>query len=94
MDEGFRVHVFCPFLALRLKTVLEQRLQAAGIRTERQDVIWDLQRLRESVLEVQGKNFGSRTRTMRHVADIMRCVGARVAPTVRPEPVRGAGKGH
>ena len=91
-DEGFRGHVSCSFLALLLMKELEQRLQEAGIRAERQDVIRDLQRLREAVLEAQGKRFVVRTRAVGHVADIMRCVGARVPPTVRLEQDREVGK--
>ena len=92
-DAGIRGHVFCSFLALLLKTELEKQLQAAGIRAEWQDVVQDLQRLRESVVEAQGKRFVVRTRAVGQVADIMRCVGVRLPPTVRLEKGPGGRKG-
>ncbi|MDE0123859.1 MAG: transposase [Bryobacterales bacterium] len=92
-DAGMRGHVFCSFLALLLKTELEKRLQAAGIHAEWQDVVGDLLRLRESVVEAQGKRFVVRTRAVGHVADIVRCVGARLPPTVRLEQDPGARQG-
>ena len=78
-DASIRGHVFCSFLALLLKTELEKLLAAAGIQAEWQDVIQDLQRLRESVLEAQGKRFVVRTRAVGQLGDILRCVGARPA---------------
>ena len=92
-DAGIRGHLFCSFLALLLKMELEKQLQAAGIRVEWQDVIQDLQRLRESVVAAQGKRFVVRTRAVGQVADILRCVGARLPPTVWLEQDPGAAKG-
>ena len=92
-DASIRGHVFCSFLALLLKTELEKQLQAAGTRAEWHDVIHDLQRLRASVLEAQGKRFAVRTRDAGQVANIPRRVGARLPPAVRLEKDPGAGKG-
>ena len=53
-DAAIRGHLFWSCLALVLRQELRWRMQAAVIR--------DLDRLRETVLELQGKRFAARTR--------------------------------
>ena len=75
-DAAIRGHLFCSFLALVLRQELRRRMQAAVIR--------DLDRLRETVLELQGKRFAARTRG-RGWVKIVSCVGVRLLPAVRRE---------
>jgi hypothetical protein len=56
-DAAIRGHIFCSFLALTLRKELEDRLQAAGLQLEWQDVIGDLDRLVETTIESAGRRF-------------------------------------
>ena len=76
-------HVFCSFLALVLKKELERRLQAAGIELEWGDLMRDLDRLRETAVELQGKRFVVRSKAYGAVGKVVQCVGARLPATVR-----------
>ncbi len=82
-DEAIRGHVFCSFLALVLKQELGRRMREAGIEAEWADVVRDLGRLSETVVELQGKRFAVRTQAQGAVAQIVRCVGASLPPAVR-----------
>lgn len=82
-DEAIRGHIFCSFLALVLKQELQARMQAAGIEAEWADVIRDLGRLSETEVELQGKRFAVRTQAQGAVAQILRCVGARLPLVIR-----------
>ena len=76
-------HVFCSFLALVLKKELERRLQAAGIELEWGDLMRDLDWLRETAVELQGKRFVVRSKAYGAVGKVVQCVGARLPATVR-----------
>ena len=52
-----------------------------GIEAEWADLMRDLQRLQETHLRLQGKHFVVRSRTQGVVAQVVRCVGARLPPT-------------
>ncbi len=82
-DETIRGHVFCSFLALVLKRELERRMREAGIEAEWADVVRDLDRLRETLVEAQGKRFALRTKAHGAVTDIVRCVGAKLPPVIQ-----------
>jgi len=56
-DAAIRGHVFCSFLALTLRKELDDRLQAAGLQLEWQDVIGDLDRLVETTVDSEGRRF-------------------------------------
>ncbi len=75
--------MFCSFLALVLKQELGRRMREAGIEAEWADVVRDLGRLSETVVELQGKRFAVRTQAQGAVAQIVRCVGASLPPAVR-----------
>ena len=90
-DEAIRGHVFCSFLALVLKQELQRRMREAGIEAEWADVVRDLGRLSETVVELQGKRFAVRTQAQGAVAQIVRCVGASLPPAVRREGGGSAG---
>lgn len=82
-DETIRGHVFCSFLALVLKRELQRRMREAGIEAEWADVVRDLDRLRETLVEAQGKRFALRTKAHGAVTDIVRCVGAKLPPVIQ-----------
>ena len=86
-DETIRGHVFCSFLALLLKQELERRMREAGIEAEWADVVRDLGRLSETIVDLQGKRFRVRTQAQREVARIVRCVGAHLPPAVQRDRV-------
>ena len=77
--------VFCSFLALVLREELRRRMAERGIEAEWADLMRDLQRLQATHLRLQGKHFAVRSRTQGVVAQVMRCVGARLPPTIRQE---------
>ncbi|MDZ7317393.1 MAG: transposase, partial [candidate division KSB1 bacterium] len=54
-DEAIRGHVFCSFLALRLKVDLEKRLEARGENWEWAEVIRGLERLEEVEAKFRGR---------------------------------------
>ena len=56
-DAAIRGHVFCSFLALTLRKELDDRLQAAGLQLEWQDVIGDLDRLVQITVDSEGRRF-------------------------------------
>ena len=82
-DEAIRGHVCSSFLALVLKQELEARMREAGIEAEWADVVRDLGRLSETMVELQGKQFAMRTQAQGAVPQIVRCVGASLPTVVR-----------
>ena len=77
-DAAIRGHLFCSFLALVLRKELQERLQAAGLHLEWQDVIGDLDRLVETTVESQGRRFVLRNQAPGCAGSVFQAV--RVAP--------------
>ena len=84
LDEMIRGHVACSFLALVLKTELEDRLAAAnkGARASWPAVIADLESLTETEVEQDGKRFLLRSATSRRLPRARR-PRRRLPPTLR-----------
>jgi len=59
LDETIRGHVFCSFLALVLKTTLEDRIAALGRSGSWPEIIADLDSLTETEIEYDGSLFGA-----------------------------------
>jgi hypothetical protein len=57
LDETIRGHVFCSFLALVLKKMLEDRIAALGRSGSWPEIIADLDSLTETEIEHDGKRF-------------------------------------
>src|SRR5208282_4599728 len=57
LDETIRGHVFCSFLALVLKTALDDRIAALGRDGSWPEILADLDSLTETEIEQQGKRF-------------------------------------
>jgi Transposase DDE domain len=83
-DETIRGHVFCSFLALLLRTELEDRLAARGLgELEWAHVIRDLDRLEQIELDKDGKRFVLRTAADGTAGKVFQAVGVALPPTVQ-----------
>jgi Transposase DDE domain len=83
LDETIRGHVFCSFLALVLKTELEERIAALGRVGSWPDIIADLVSLTETEIEYDGKRFIVRSAPHPAASLAMRAAGVALPPTVR-----------
>lgn len=82
-DETIRGHVFCSFLALRLKIDLERRLEARGESWEWAEVIRGLDRLEEIEAKFRGRRYGLRSQWKGDAYAAMRAAGVALLPTIR-----------
>jgi transposase len=83
LDETIRGHVFCSFLALVLKTELEERIAGLGRVSSWPEIVADLDSLTETEIEYDGKRFVVRS-APRHAASLaLRAAGVALPPTVR-----------
>jgi hypothetical protein len=90
-DAAIRGHIFCSFLALTLRKELEDRLQAAGLQLEWQDVIGDLDRLVETTIENAGRRFVLRNQAPGCAGAVFQAVGVAPPPLFhRLEPDKAA----
>jgi hypothetical protein len=84
LDATIRGHVFCSFLALLLRTELENRLAAKGhAAVEWSQVLRDLDRLEEVELEKDGKRLMLRTDAVGVAGKVFQAVGVALPPTLR-----------
>jgi transposase len=83
LDETIRGHVFCSFLALVLKTALEDRIAALGRSGSWPDIIADLDSLTETEIEHDGKRFVVRSAPRPAASLALRAAGVAPPPTVR-----------
>ena len=82
-DETIRGHVFCSFLALRLKVDLERRLAATSEDWEWAEVKRGLDNLQEVEAVFQGKRFLFRSQFTGQAHMAIRAAGVAVPPTIR-----------
>ena len=84
LDETIRGHVFCSFLALVLKSELEQRIAALGRDGSWSEILADLNSLTETEIVHDGRRFLVRS-TPRPAASLaVRAAGVALPPTVQP----------
>ena len=83
LDETIRGHVFCSFLALVLKTALEDRIAALGRSGSWPEIIADLDSLTETEIEHDGKRFIVRSAPRPAASLALRALGVALSPTVR-----------
>jgi hypothetical protein len=83
LDETIRGHVFCSFLALVLKTTLEDRIAALGRSGSWPDILADLDSLTETEIEYDGKRFIVRSAPRPAASLALRAAGVALPPTVR-----------
>lgn len=83
-DETIRGHVFCSFLALRLRTELEDRLAARGHSDlEWAQILRDLDRVEEIEIDKAGSRFLLRTETPATAGKVFQAAGVALPPTVK-----------
>ncbi len=82
-DETIRGHVFCSFLALRLKLELEQRLNDRQQPWEWSEVIRGLDNLQEVEANFQGHRFLFRSQIIGDALAAIRACKVAVPPTIR-----------
>jgi len=82
-DETIRGHVFCSFLALVLRKALQDRLQAADLALEWNDILRDLEALEEVEVIHEGKRFSLRSQSQGCCTQVFQAVGVRIPQTVR-----------
>ena len=90
LDETIRGHVFCSFLALVLKTELEERIATLDRVSSWPEIIADLNSLTETEIEYDGKHFIVRSAPRPAASLALRAAGVALPPTIRdaapPEP--------
>jgi hypothetical protein len=90
-DAAIRGHVFCSFLALILRKELQERLSAARLKPEWNQLLADLDRLQEVEAEQDGKRFILRTPVTGVAGKAFQAVGVALPPNIREAgPVRSA----
>ena len=75
--------MFCSFLALVLKTTLEDRIAALDRVSSWPDIIADLDSLTETEIEYDGKRFIVRSAPRPAASLALRAAGVALPPTVR-----------
>jgi hypothetical protein len=83
LDETIRGHVFCSFLALVLKTELEERIAALGRVASWPEIIADLDSLTETEIDYDGKRFIVRSAPRPAASLALRAATVALPPTVR-----------
>jgi transposase len=83
LDETIRGHVFCSFLALMLKSELEERIAGLGRSGSWPQIIADLDSLTETEIEYDGKRFIVRSAPRPAASLALRATGVALPPTVR-----------
>ena len=82
-DETIRGHVFCSFLALIVMKELYLRLELKGHHFEWNDILRDLQALREVTLQMNDQIYYLRTELRGTCYDVLNAVGVAIPPRVR-----------
>ena len=83
LDETIRGHVFCSFLALVLKSALDDRIAALDRGAAWPDILADLDSLTETEVEQDGKRFFVRSAPRPAASLALRAAGVALPPTVR-----------
>ena len=82
-DETIRGHVFCSFLALRLKVELERRLAEREETWEWAEILRGLDNLQEVEATFQSRRFLLRSQLLGHALPAIRAAGVAVPATIR-----------
>ena len=85
-DRTIRGHVFCSFLALVLRRLLQDRIDAKGCCLEWADTLLSLDDLTETQLDHQGKRFFLRSDPKPTCTRVFQAVGVAMPPIVRQLP--------
>jgi len=82
-DAAIRGHVFCSFLALILRKELDARCRTAGLQPEWGDVLRDLDRLQEVVMQKDGRQMTLRTPATGLVGPLFKAARIALPPNIR-----------
>jgi len=82
-DAAIRGHVFCSFLALILRKELDARCRTAGLQPEWGDVLRDLGRLQEIVVDKDGRQMTLRTPATGLVGPLFKAARVALPPNIR-----------
>ena len=82
-DETIRGHVFCTFLALRLKAELEKRMADRDEEWEWAEVMRGLDNLQEAEVAFRGHHYLLRSQFTGQAHKAIRAAGVAVPPTIR-----------
>jgi hypothetical protein len=86
LDETIRGHVFCSFLALLLKSALDDRIAGLGQTGSWPAILADLDSLTETEIEQDGTRFRLRSAPRPAASLALRAAGVALAPTVQAIP--------
>lgn len=86
LDETIRGHVFCSFLALRLRRELETRLEKQNKTWEWAEIIRGLDNLSEVSAVFQGKTYLLRSELIGQASLAVRGAGVAIPPPMREKP--------
>ena len=82
-DAAIRGHVFCSFLALILRKELDARCRTAGLQPEWGDVLRDLDRLQEVVVDKDGRQMILRTPATGLAGPLFKAARVALPPNIR-----------
>jgi len=82
-DETITGHVFCSFLALKMRKYLQDCLEERSNKLEWQDVIHDVNELCEMEVTYQQKGFIIRSETKGVAGKVFKAAGVKLPPVIR-----------
>ena len=85
-DAAIAGHLFCPFLALLLRKELDERLTAAGVSAEWDDIVRNLDRVEQVTIEQGEKRFVLRPQAPGCAGAVFKAVGVALPPLIRQIP--------
>jgi hypothetical protein len=86
LDQTIRGHVFCSFLALLLKSALDDRIAGLGQTGSWPAILADLDSLTETDIEQEGARFRLRSAPRPAASLALRAAGVTLPPTVQTIP--------
>lgn len=84
-DETITGHVFCSFLALKLRKYLQDRLEERNEKLEWRDILHDVNEMCEMQVTHLGKSFILRSETKGVAGKVFQAAGVKLPPTIREE---------
>jgi transposase len=81
-DETITGHVFCSFLALKVRSYLQGCLEKRNWKLEWKDIIQDVNELCEMEVAQRGKRFTVRSETKGVAGKVFQAVGVQLPPTI------------
>src|SRR4051812_44911111 len=85
-DAAIAGHLFCSFLALLLRKELDERLTAAGVNAAWDDIVRDLDRVEQVIIEQGPKRFVLRPQAPGCAGAVFKAVGVALPPLIRQIP--------